>query len=95
MIVLSGWTEFWSKVGEFFVGIGENLYKFRIAPEDGSTGYIARLGFALIILILGYFLIRLLMRILYKLAKVDRSKLKKEVTFKSFMLDTLKVFLNV
>ena len=57
--ILNGWTDFWNKVGNFFANYGQELYNFWIAPKEG-TPYIITLTFALVYLVLGYFLIKLI-----------------------------------
>lgn len=86
------WNEFWTKVGEAFRTSWNDLGNFWFGGGGNNSPYIANFVFAIAILVLGYFLIKLFLRILKKIFKIDK-KLIKEQTIKTFILNTLKVVL--
>lgn len=86
------WNEFWTKVGEAFRTSWNDLGNFWFGGGGNNSPYIANFVFAIVILVLGYFLIKLFLRILKKIFKIDK-KLIKEQTIKTFILNTLKVVL--
>ncbi len=89
------WNEFWKNIGDFFKQIGENLKNFWITPTDGSTPYLATFILAVIILIAGIFLIKLIIFILRKAFKVENNKFVKERTAKNFGIKTTEVILYI
>lgn len=86
------WNEFWTKVGEAFKTSWNDLGNFWFGGGGNNSPYIANFVFAIVILVVGYFLIKLFLRILKKIFKIDK-KLIKEQTIKTFILNTLKVVL--
>ena len=92
--ILNGWTDFWNKVGKFFSNYGQELYNFWIAPKEG-TPYIITLIFALIYLVLGYFVIKLINKGIRKLLKLGKKKFVNEKTIKNFVANFINVCLNL
>ncbi len=86
------WNEFWTKVGEAFKSTWSELGNFWFGGGDNTSPYIANFVFAILVLIFGYFLIKLFLKLLRKIFKIDK-KIIKEKTIKSFILNTLKVVL--
>ncbi len=86
------WSEFWAKVGEAFRTSWNDLGNFWFGGGGNNSPYIANFVFAIAILVIGYFLIKLFLRVLKKIFKIDK-KLIKEQTIKTFILNTLKVVL--
>lgn len=86
---------FWTKIGDFFSKIGTNLYKFWIQPDGDGVPYLATFGLALVVLVIGYILIRLIIRLVRKALKIDKKSFTKDKTIKNFSVNTLKVVLYV
>ncbi len=90
------WEEFWTNFGNFFKNIGNQLYEFWISPKDDSkTPYLATFLFALVVLVLGILLIKLITRILRKAFKLGKKKFVKDRTIKNFAINTIKVILYI
>jgi len=90
------WQEFWNSICDFFSNIGTNLYKFWIHPdEEGATPYLAQFLFALIILILGYFIIKLIIFCIRKALKLGKKKFANERNVKTFTVNTISIVLNI
>ena len=77
---------------QFFKDLWDSIFKFWFTSESGDAPYIYNALAALIWLILGYFLIKLILAILRKAMKLGKKE-KGVITVKSFVLDVLKVFL--
>ena len=100
MITLISWNEFWSKIGEFLATIWNNLYAFWIDPQSKNPDstefpYLATFIFGLIFLVLGYFVIKLIIKILHRALKLDHKSFIKERSLKSFLVNAIKYILYV
>ncbi len=94
------WNDFWKNIGDFFKQIGDSLKTFWIdgTPNDNgtkSTPYLATFILAVIILIAGIFLIKLVIYILRKALKVEKKKFVKDRTAKNFAIKTTEVILYI
>ena len=90
--ILLTWNEFWVNIGEFFKRIGNDLYTFWINPSEG-TPYLATFLFALVYLVLGYFLIKLINKIIRKLFKINKRRFTNDKTIKNFIAKCISVLL--
>ena len=100
MIILNGWTDFWQKIGNFFKDFFNGLYYYWIDPKAGDppsndTPFLITFLIALIVLVIGYFLIKILCRILNRIFKINKKSFVKERTFKKFLVNTIKTVLYV
>lgn len=86
------WNEFWTKVGEAFKSSRSELGNFWFGGGGNTSPYIANFIFAIAVLLFGYFFIKLFLKLLKKIFKIDK-KIIKEKTIKNFILNTLKVLL--
>ena len=85
---------FWKDVGDFFKKFGYDLYKFWINPDEGNP-YILTLTFAIVFLVVGFFLIKLFIKLLRKIFKIGKKKFVNEKTVKNFIVNSINVVLNV
>ncbi len=95
---MNGWNQFWSNVGKFFEEIGVQLYDFWFGTgteAEPKIPYIASFATAIVILVIGVLLIKLLMRLLRKALKMGKKTFVKDKTVKTFALNTLKVTLYI
>lgn len=86
MIILS------SSLGDAFNKVWNDLINFWFKGSDTESPFIGNFCLALITLIVGYFLIKIILMILKKIFKIDK-KIIKEQTVKSFILNTIKVLM--
>lgn len=92
---MDGWNQFWSDVWKAFGDAFTNLGKFWLGDgSEGQVPFIANFIFAILVLVLGTFLIKLILFLLKKAFKVDK-KIIKEKTVKNFIINTLKVALYI
>ena len=95
---MNGWNEFWSDVGKFFKEIGNQLYDFWFGTgttEEPKLPYIASFAIALVVLVLGILLIKLILRLLRKALKMGKKSFVKDRTVKTFAINTTKVILYI
>ena len=92
-MILISWEGFWKSLGDFFVRLGNSLYTFWINPGDEKMPYIATFIFALIFLVLGYFLIKLINKIIRKILKLGKKKFVNEKSIKNLIASTISAFL--
>lgn len=93
-------NEFWQEIGDFFKGIGDSLYEFWINPqannpESEAIPYLGVFIFALVVLILGYFAIKFIIKIARKALGIDKNTFIKDRTLKRFLLNSSKYILYV
>lgn len=92
---MNGWNKFWSDVWKAFGDAFANLGNFWLGSgEDGQVPFIANFVFAILVLVFGSFLIKLILFLLKKAFKIDK-KIIKEKTVKNFIINTLKVGLYI
>ena len=75
------WVAFWKSIGDFFV------------RDDGTgsgTGYLIRVAFAIVIIILSYFVIKLLMAIIKKAMGLRKRGPEIDVSAKWFIANVIK-----
>lgn len=95
---MNGWNDFWTKVGEFFKDIGSQLYDFWFgtgSADAPKVPYIASFAIALVVLVLGILLIKLILRLLRKAFKMGKKSFVKDKNVKTFVLNTTKVILYI
>lgn len=91
-LVTNGWDNFWASIGSFFSQIWESMYKFWIKPDEVSqTPYLASFLFAIAVLVIGCFLVKLINFLVRKALGLGKKKFIKEKTLKNFIANTLKV----
>ena len=98
--VLLTWNEFWQSVGEFFKNFFDSLYVFWINPSyhDETITEPPFLGvfiFAVIFLIVGFFIIKLILIIARRFMRLDKNKFIKDRSFKRFLYNTFKYILYI
>lgn len=98
--VLLTWNEFWQSVGEFFKNFFDSLYVFWINPSyhDETITEPPFLGvfiFAVIFLIVGFFVIKLILIIARRFMRLDKNKFIKDRSFKRFLYNTFKYILYI
>lgn len=91
---MDGWNNFWQSIWDGIQKAFKSLGEFWLGSQEGSTPFIANFLLAIIVLVLGVFLIKLILRILKKIFKIDK-KIIKEQTVKNFVINTIKVVLYV
>ena len=89
MILLS-WNEFWSKIGDFFKSIGQ----FFIKENDDGLSMLTRIIIAIIVLVLGVILIKIIIFALKKASGIKRG-IAADLSAKSFFIGALKITLYV
>ena len=82
---IQSWNNFWTQVGEFWIG-GNNAQ---------GIPYIATVALALIFLVVGYFAIKLINRVVRKLLKLGKKQFVNERTIKKFIANVINVILNI
>ena len=90
---MNGWNEFWSDVGKFFKEIGNQLYDFWFGTgttEEPKLPYIASFAIALVVLVLGILLIKLILRLLRKALKMGKNIVETQSIYPLFILYTKK-----
>lgn len=78
------WATFWKSIGDFFI------------KDDGTgtgTGYLIRVAFAIVIIILSYFVIKLLMAIIKKAMGLRKRGPEIDVSAKWFIANVIKVIM--
>ena len=91
MVLADAWSNFWNDFGEALAKAWEDVKNFWIGNET-TTPYIANFLCAIVVLILGIFLIKLFIKILNKTLKLDK-KVIKERSVKVFIVSTIKIVL--
>ena len=91
MVLTSGWDAFWSQVSSAFKDAWADITNFWLGTEE-NTPYIANFIFALAVLVVGIILIKLFIKLLTKIFKLDK-KIFKENSVKSFIISTIKIVL--
>lgn len=92
---MDGWNKFWEDVWNAFSEAFKNLGNFWLGTgADGQGPFIASFIFAILVLIFGSFLIKLILFLLKKVFKLDK-KIIKEKTVKNFIINSLKVGLYI
>ena len=91
MILADAWTNFWEDFVEAIQNAWKDVTNFWIGSET-TTPYIANFLCAIIVLIVGILLIKLIIKILYKTLKLDK-KIIKERSIKVFIVSTIKILL--
>ena len=91
MVLTSGWDAFWSQVSSAFKDAWADITNFWLGTEE-NTPYIANFIFALAVLVVGIILIKLFIKLLTKIFKLDK-KIFKENSVKSFLISTIKIVL--
>lgn len=91
MVLADAWSNFWNDFSEALVKAWEDVKNFWIGNET-TTPYIANFLCAIVVLILGIFLIKLFIKILNKTLKLDK-KVIKERSVKVFIVSTIKIVL--
>ena len=82
---VQSWNNFWTQVGEFWIG-GNNA---------NGIPYLATVALALIFLVAGYFAIKLINRLVRKLLKLGKKQFVNERTIKKFIANVINVILNI
>ena len=82
------WNQIWASVVESL----KQIWNFWFNSSGQELPYFASFCFALIVLIVGILIIKLILRLVAKAFKIDK-KVIKDKTVKSFLLSTLKIFL--
>lgn len=82
------WNQIWASVVESL----KQIWNFWFSSSGQELPYFASFCFALIVLIVGILIIKLILRLVAKAFKIDK-KVIKDKTVKSFLLSTLKIFL--
>ena len=75
MVLADAWSNFWNDFGEALAKAWEDVKNFWIGNET-TTPYIANFLCAIVVLILGIFLIKLFIKILNKTLKLDKKVIK-------------------
>ena len=92
MVLTSGWDAFWSQVSSAFKDAWADITNFWLGTEE-NTPYIANFIFALAVLVVGIILIKLFIKLLTKIFKLDK-KIFKENSVKSLFCSCANLFSN-
>ena len=79
---LSTWNQMWYKVGQFFLN-----------PDDSGVSYLARIGIAIGIIIIGWLFIKGFTWVLKKIFRVHKRGPEIDVSAKFFIITMIKVFM--
>ena len=79
-IILSAWSDFWQKAGEFFM-----------TPDDAGINYLTRILIAVGVIVVAWLLLRLI-SFIYKRAFHVKKPLTIDVSAKFFILNIIKIF---
>lgn len=86
---------FWESFIKWWQDLGTSLHDWLLVPnENTNMNFLTRFLLALIVLILGSYLIKLIMKISRKLSGV-KTQVGVDVSVKTFSLAVIKLFLNV
>jgi len=80
-VVLSSWSEFWEKVGNFFM-----------TPDDAGINYLTRILIAVGTIVLAWLLLRLISFIYKRAVGVKKKPLTMDASAKFFILNVIKIF---
>lgn len=81
LVTLSSWSEFWKKVGEFFM-----------TPDDVGINYLTRILIAVGTIVLAWLLLRLISFIYKRALGVKKKPLTIDASAKFFILNVIKIF---
>ena len=81
LVILSSWSEFWEKVGNFFM-----------TPDEGGINYLTRILIAVGTIILAWLLLRLISFIYKRALGVKKKPLTIDASAKFFILNIIKIF---
>ena len=94
MKVLNGWTDFRSQIWESLKLTFTNLGNYWLKGSDTQAPFLSSFIFALIVLIIGIILIKIINRLIKKAMKIDKAILK-DRNAKSFVASTINILLYV
>jgi len=80
-VILSSWSEFWQKVGNFFM-----------TPDDAGINYLTRILIAVGTIVLAWLLLRLISFIYKRAFGVKKKSLSIDASAKFFILNIIKIF---
>jgi len=81
IITLSGWSEFWKKVGSFFM-----------TPDEDGVNYLTRILIAVGTIVLAWLLLKLISFIYKRALNIKKKQLTIDASAKFFILNVIKVF---
>ena len=81
LVTLSSWSEFWEKVGNFFM-----------TPDEGGINYLTRILIAVGTIVLAWLLLRLISFIYKRALGVKKKPLTIDASAKFFILNIIKIF---
>ncbi|HKL72950.1 MAG TPA: mechanosensitive ion channel family protein [Candidatus Onthovivens sp.] len=81
----------WSDIQSFFEKLWEDFITFWFTPPVGQTPYFAKFLFAFAFLFIGYFLIKIIIRVLRKIFKLNEKRVDKDRAVKQFLVSTINV----
>ena len=88
-------NDFWSGFVKWWQDLGASIHDWLLIPPSGETmNLLTRFIIALIVLILGRYLVKIIMRILRRIAGVAKQ-VNVDVSVKTFTLAVVKTVLNV
>ena len=79
---LASWNEMWYKIGQFF-----------LAPDEVGVSYLARIGISVLIIVVGWLLIKLIMLIIKHALGMNKRGPNIDVSAKFFVVSLIKFFL--
>lgn len=91
---MNWWNNFWDELCKGVGKVFQDLKNFWFTgnPETGESPFIGNFIFATVVLLVGYFLIKLFLALLKKILQINKKNTK-EKTVKKFAINSLKVFL--
>ena len=90
MVLVDGWTNFWNDFGNALKKAWDEVVAFW-AGSDNETPYVANFLFAIVVLILGIVLIKLFVKIINRILKLDKGIVVKDRSVKVFIVSTIKI----
>ena len=81
LVVLSGWSEFWQKAGDFFM-----------TPDDAGLNYLTRILIAVGTIVLAWLFLRLISFLYKKAFHIKKKPLSIDASAKFFILNIIKIF---
>ena len=91
MILVNAWSNFWSDFAEAIQKAWNDVVNFWVGSET-STPYIANFLCAIVALVLGIAIVKLIIKILTKSLKLDK-RIIKDRSIKVFIVSTIKIIL--
>ena len=94
MVYVTAWENFWTSVWESIKKAFAGLYNYWFVGSSDTAPFLTNFLLAIIVLVAGLFLIKLLLRLIRKAMKVDKRFVKEE-TVKSFFYSCIRIALYI